>query len=307
MLISGLDLNRLEALATAVSEGTFEAAAGKLHVTPSAISQRVKALETATGRVLLVRSKPVEPTPSGAALLRAARQIQVVTDDLARELGGTKPGGLPVVALAINADSLATWLLPALAAARSEVTFDIRREDQERTSELLRQGTVMAAVTASSVAVPGCSVEPLGRMRYRPLASPAFARRWFGDGVTVANLARAPVVVFDRDDRLQHVYLRRRTRRDLEPPVHYVPGSEAFVQAVDLGIGWGMVPDLQAEDGARDLVEIDPNNSLDVELFWQQWRLRSAALERVADLVRRAAHTALLRTQPQSAGDSGLH
>lgn len=293
MLISGLDLGRLDALAAAVSEGSFEAAATKLHVTPSAVSQRVKALEMALGRVLLVRSKPVEPTESGAAVLRAARQIERVTDDLARELGESAAGTLPVLPLAVNADSLATWFLPALAPVRNELTFDIRREDQERTSELLRQGTVMAAVTASSEAVPGCTIEALGRMRYRALASPAFASRWFAGGVTVANLARAPVVVYDRHDRLQHDYLRRWTRRPLSPPTHYVPGSEAFVRAVELSIGWGMVPDLQAGQGARDLVELGPARHLDVRLFWQQWRLRSAALDRVAALVRQAARSAL--------------
>jgi LysR family transcriptional regulator, chromosome initiation inhibitor len=293
VLISGLDLGRLDALAAAVSEGSFEAAAAKLHVTPSAVSQRVKALEVALGRVLLVRSKPVEPTESGAAVLRAARQIERVTDDLARELGEGEAGTLPVLPLAVNADSLATWFLPALAPVGNEITFDIRREDQERTSELLRQGTVMAAVTASSEAVPGCTIEALGRMRYRALASATFASRWFAGGVTVAKLARAPVVVYDRHDRLQHDYLRRWTRRSLSPPTHYVPGSEAFARAVELGIGWGMVPDLQAGQGARDLVEMGPARPLDVRLFWQQWRLRSASLDRVAALVRQAARSAL--------------
>jgi LysR family transcriptional regulator (chromosome initiation inhibitor) len=290
-----LDLDQLEALAAAVSEGTLDAAARRLHVTPSAISQRIKALESTVGRVLLTRTKPVAPTLSGQTLLRAARQIQAITADAARELGGENAGGPPVVALAVNADSLATWLVPALAAVAPRLSFDLRRDDETRTAELLRDGTVMAAVTASGRPVPGCIVQPLGRMRYRARASEAFVAQWFAGGATVRELAVAPVVCFDRGDMIQDRYLRRRSRRRLDPPRHHVPGSGAFVHAVRLGLGWGMVPDLQAgaADGEPPLVELGEHGIIDVRLFWQQWRLRSATLERVADAVRRQAAAVL--------------
>jgi LysR family transcriptional regulator, chromosome initiation inhibitor len=288
-----LDPGQLDALAAAVSEGTFDAAARHLHVTPSAISQRVKALETAVGRVLLTRSKPVRPTPSGEAVLRLARQISTVTADVLREIGEPDTGAGPVtVSLAANADSLSTWLLPAFAAAGPDIVFDVRRDDQERTADLLRRGEVMAAVTASARPVPGCVVEPLGRMRYRPVATAAFAATWFPDGPTVSALSHAPVVDFDRDDRLQAGYLRRRARRELSPPRHFVPGSSAYAAAVRLGLGWGMLPDLQREPG-DGLVELDPHGTTDVRLHWQQWRLRSTALDRAATAIRAAARGTL--------------
>jgi LysR family transcriptional regulator (chromosome initiation inhibitor) len=287
-----MDLDQLQALAAAVAEGSFDAAAARLHVTPSAISQRIKALETSVGRVLLIRSRPVRPTASGQTVLRAARQIEAVTADAAHELGEEGEDQLALIALAVNADSLATWLPPALVAVDPPLAFDLRRADESRTAELLRDGTVVAAITASAEPVPGCAVQPLGRMRYRPRASPAFAARWFGEGVTAAALARAPVVVFDRTDTLQDRYLRRRSRRQLEPPRHYVPGSSAFAQAVRLGLGWGMVPDLQT-DSTGKLVDIDPKGTIDVHLFWQQWRLRSAALERVGAAVSAQAKVVL--------------
>ncbi|MBK1787048.1 LysR family transcriptional regulator ArgP [Prauserella cavernicola] len=290
-----LDPAQLRALAAAVSEGTFDAAARTLHVTPSAVSQRVKALETSVGRVLLTRTKPVRPTPSGETLLRLARQIQAVTDDVARELGDDEPAAGPrVVPLAVNADSLSTWFLPALASLGGSLVFDLHRSDQDRTADLLRQGSVMAAVTASEEPVPGCSLEKLGRMRYRPMASPAFAERWFAGGATAAELAHAPVVVFDRDDRLQEAYLRRRSRRGLQPPRHFVPGSTDFFEAVRLGLGWGMLPDLQTEHAVEgEFVDLDPRGHLDVALYWQQWKLRSASLDAVTAAVRDAAATAL--------------
>ncbi len=111
-----LDLDQLEALGAAVAEGSFDAAAARLHVTPSAISQRIKALETSVGRVLVIRSRPVRPTASGQTLLRAARQIEAVAAEAGRELGEEGEDRMPRIALAVNADSLATWLPPALAA-----------------------------------------------------------------------------------------------------------------------------------------------------------------------------------------------
>lgn len=288
-----LDLAQLRALSATVSEGTLEAAARRLHVTPSAISQRLKALETATGRVLLVRRNPVQVTESGQAILRLARQIEVLSGDVAAELGAADAGPRPMTPLpiAVNADSLATWVLPALAPLADEVAFDILREDQDHTSELLRQGAVMAAITADADPVPGCSSTALGSMRYRPLAAAAFASHWFADGVGAKALARAPVVVFDRKDGMQHRYLRRRSRANLDPPVHLVPSSSDFLAAVRLGMGWGMVPDLQGATYEREgaLVDIDPRGAEDVKLYWQQWRLRSPLLDQVAAVIAEAA------------------
>src|SRR5215218_6453985 len=177
------DLAQLRALDATVREGTLEAAARVLHVTPSAVSQRLRALEIAAGRVLLVRTKPVQVTGSGEAVLRLARQVALLTADAARELGDDSAGDrLPRLPIAVNADSLATWVLPALAPLAAEHTFELHREDQERTGALLRGGAVMAAITAEADPVPGCAVTRLGGMRYRPMAARDFAGTWFPGG-----------------------------------------------------------------------------------------------------------------------------
>jgi LysR family transcriptional regulator (chromosome initiation inhibitor) len=298
-----LDPAQLRALDATVREGTLEAAARALHVTPSAISQRLRALEVATGRILLVRTKPVQVTESGRAVLRLARQIELLTADVARELGeGTVSERTPTLPIAVNADSMATWLLPALTPLAAEVCFDLYREDQERTSALLRAGTVMAAVTADAAPVPGCTSTRLGGMRYRPMATGAFAERWFPDGPTPEVLGRAPVVVFDRTDDLQHRYLHDHAGRDAAPPVHYVPASVDFVAAVGLGLGWGMVPDLQA---TTELVVLDPAAAVDVVLYWQQWRLRSPTLDRVREAVLAAAARELDQPRISDSGRRG--
>jgi LysR family transcriptional regulator (chromosome initiation inhibitor) len=288
-----LDLAQLRALRAAVDAGTLDGAARDLHVTPSAISQRLKALEQATGRVLLVRSRPVRVTEHGRAVLRLAREVELLAADTARELvDEAGPVALPV---AVNADSLATWLLPALAPLRDEVLLDLHRADQDDTAALLRDGTVVAAVTAAATPVPGCTSTPLGVLRYRPAAVPSFVERWFPDGPSAAALARAPVVHFDRDDDLQRGWLRRRTRGRADPPAHHVPSTEAFVQAVLAGLGWGMLSELQLEDhGLRSaVVLLDPRATVDVPLHWQRWKVRSPSLERLTETVLAGGRQAL--------------
>lgn len=289
-----LDLAQLQALRAAVDAGTLEGAARDLHVTPSAISQRLKALEQATGRVLLVRSKPVQVTDPGRTVLRLAREMDLLVADTARELDGDDDGPV-VLPVAVNADSLSTWLLPALAPLRDEVLLDLHRADQDDTAALLRDGSVVAAVTAASSPVPGCTSTPLGILRYRPAAVPGFAGRWFPDGPTSAALKRAPVVDFDRDDDLQRGWLRRRTRGQAAPPTHRVPSTEGFVQAILAGLGWGMLSDLQlAEPSLRSaVVLLDPEATVDVPLHWQRWKVRSPSLERLSDVVLAGARQSL--------------
>ncbi|WP_189786348.1 LysR family transcriptional regulator ArgP [Streptomyces capitiformicae] len=301
-MMSQLPLDLVRTLLAVVDEGTFDAAAGALHVTPSAVSQRVKTLEQRVGRVLLVRTKPVRPTDSGEVIVRFARQLARLEHDAHASLGMTGSHETTRVSIAVNADSLATWFLPALAQVPEELRpcYELRREDEDHTARLLREGLVMAAVTSSPDAVAGCSVRALGRMRYVPVASPAFAaRRLGGVGSEVALkdvIADVPVVAFDRHDDFQDAFVRRLKRGHRASTVrHYVPTSEGFVDAVAAGLGWGMLPEAQAQPLLDDgrLIALAPERSVDVPLFWQQWKLDSPALTAVAEAVAAAGAAAL--------------
>ncbi|MES4892126.1 LysR family transcriptional regulator ArgP [Streptomyces sp. NPDC096012] len=295
-MMSELPLEQVRTLLAVVDEGTFDAAAAALHVTPSAVSQRVKALEQRTGRVLLQRTKPVRPTESGAVLVRFARQLARLERDAWGELGLSGAGEPTRVPVAVNADSLATWFLPALTRVRG-LCFELHREDEGHTAALLREGVVLAAVTSSADPVPGCTVRPLGRMRYLPVAEPGFARTHLHGQPLPEALPRAPVLVFDRKDDFQDRFVRRLGGTDAGPLRHYVPTSEGFVDAVAAGLGWGMVPEAQADpllDEGR-LTLIAPGRSADVRLYWQQWKLDSPALAALADAVTATAAQALHR------------
>jgi len=202
-------------LAAVADEGTFDAASRALGVTPSAVSQRLKSLEEQLGRVLVVRAKPARLTEAGESVVRLARQIALLEHDALTALGLDDVNAPRTrIPLAVNADSMATWFLSPLArlSATHELDFDLHRDDQNFTARLLESGTVMGAVTSEAEPVAGCSVSSLGVLEYHAMAAPAFARRWFGDGVTAEALAAAPFVDFDRRDTLQHEWLRHGRR-----------------------------------------------------------------------------------------------
>ncbi|MFJ7780576.1 LysR family transcriptional regulator ArgP [Streptomyces yangpuensis] len=294
-----LPLDQVRTLLAVVDEGTFDAAAAALHVTPSAVSQRVKALEQRTGRVLLMRTKPVRATESGEVVVRFARQLARLERDARAELGMAGDSGPVRLPIAVNADALATWFLPALTRLPQDppVCLELRREDESHTTALLREGRVMAAVTSSPDPVAGCSVRMLGRARYLPAASPAFAARYL-TGTPERDLREAPTIVFDRKDDLQDAFVRSLTgdaSAGAGPVRHHVPTSEGFRDAVVAGLGWGLVPEQQAGPLVRtgELVLLVPRRPLDVPLYWQQWKLDSPALSAVADVVAAAAAEAL--------------
>ena len=291
--MSSFRTEHLETLVALVEEGSFEAAARRLSVTPSAISQRVKAMERSTGQVLVQRSNPVEPTAAGDIALRFGRQMRLLEDEAARSLALEEgSSGAVTVPLAINADSLGTWFMEALARVDSPgAVFEVFREDQEHTTSLLRAGKVMAAVTSNSEAVQGCRSELLGTMTYRAVCSPRFLEAQLEGEATPANLGRATVVDFDRKDQTQDRFYREFTGKPLRAPRHYIPTTADYARAILLGLGWGLLPDqqCQAEIGRGELVEFVPGEAVEMPLYWQRWTLDSPLLEELTEAVKAVA------------------
>ncbi|HET7794105.1 MAG TPA: LysR family transcriptional regulator ArgP [Rhizobacter sp.] len=300
-----LDPAALDCLAALADDGNFERAAQRLSITQSAVSQRLRTLEAQVGQLLVVRSRPLRLTEPGKVLLRFARQLQAMRADVAHELGVDPSAGqrLPI---AVNADSLATWVMPALdGLVHDGVSLELVVDDQDFTHDWLRQGAVLGCVSTVSEALRGCRVVPLGTMRYTAVASPGFIDAALPDGLTRANFAQVPFLVFNRKDDMQTQWVSRafgvRQPRLVE---RFVPSSEAYVRAALMGWGVGVVPELQVrgllEGGA--LVALKPEVGLNVRLFWHQWRLgpdgaapseRVALLDRIGDALAAGARGAL--------------
>jgi LysR family transcriptional regulator (chromosome initiation inhibitor) len=294
-----LDYASLAAVATIVREGSFERAARALNVTPSAISQRIKQLEERLGCVLIVRGQPCAATETGRLLCRHVEQVGMLEQDLRNVLPRVAPSGKDdgrvTLRVAVNADSLGTWFIGAMAAFLSgdRALLDIALDDQE----WLRSGEVQAAVTANSRPVQGCDSAALGKLRYVAVASPEYVQRYFPHGVTAAALAEAPSLNFDRKDRLQARWIHSVCKRDVDVPVHWLPSIQAFVDAGLEGIGWGVnpLPLVQAQLRKRTLVELVPGRTLSVPLFWQHTRLQMPMLARLTRAVVSTARGALRR------------
>ena len=296
-----IDNAQLAAFAAVLREGSFEAAARRLCITPSAISQRVRLLEERLGQVLLLRTSPCQATTAGKSLARFAEELSVLEAEMMDEVGAMSDQGagrlrMPIV---VNADSLDSWFMNVLTDPELDgvISFDIRMEDQDHSAALLRDGTVMAAISAVSDAVQGCLVEPLGTMRYRAVASPAFTRQHFAAGVTEESLEKTPMLVFNRKDALQYRFIAQFTAKEIVPPTHYLPSSYGFLEAARRGLAWGMCPQnfVYSALASGELIDISPGKSLDVALYWHRWRLKSNALALLGAAVHRAATAALLK------------
>lgn len=292
-----IDPRRSEAFLAAIDSGSLEQAAARLNVTPSAVSQRIAALEQELGTPLLVRSRPCRPTAPGMRLLQFLRRRALLEQEFFAEQ--QDDAGPVRVALAVNNDTLATWLLPVLAPVlvAEGLLVEFVLDNQGHTFTLLEQGQALACVSGEDAPMRGCSVAPLGVMRYRMVGAPSFAARWFPGGMTREAARHAPVMVFDRKDTLQTAFLLHHFGLpEGAYPFHYVPASDPYVQAIRLGLGYGMLPLEQCarmlEEGS--LVDLAPGLSVDVPLYWHAWRIQPPRLERMGAALVQGARRVLL-------------
>ena len=282
----------LECVAAIVEEGGFERAARKLHITQSAVSQRLRSLEAQVGSVLVERTRPVKPTSAGRLLLKHAKQLRLLRADLAHELQELAPQtgqslAGEIVSIAINADSIATWAMTALdELVKSGLPLEVVVDDQDFTQELLRSGQVMGCVTTLNQALRGCTVQPLGAMRYVAVASAEFAQEKLPQGLTRKNFNQFPYLSFNRKDDMQAEFVARFLGLKKLSLQHQIllPSCEAQVRAVRAGWGLAVLPELLVRPAlqAGDLVDAAPGHALPIALYWHCWNLESRVLTRVS-------------------------
>lgn len=291
-----LDYAWLDALAAVVRHGSFDRAASELNVTPSAVSQRVKLLEERVGSVLVKRGQPCVATNSGALLCRHTERVQLLESELSGRLPAL-PGALveawPTLRVAVNDDSVGTWFIDAVAGfcVEREMLLDLVIDDQDHTAQRIRDGSVQGAVTTQAEPVQGCRSTRLGRMRYRAVCSPEFFARHFSQGVTRESLRHAPCVEFNPKDQLQKRFMRRITRAELDPPLHWIPHVAGFLRVCATGMGWGTCPERMIVEHLErgELVDMAPSKPLDVDLYWQSWRLSIGWLDDFGAMLRQRA------------------
>lgn len=287
--MKGLDYRWIEALDSVVKTGGFDKAANALYVTQSAVSQRIKQLERFVAQPVLVRDQPPRPTPLGQKLLGFYQRIQLLEQELIPEISNQQPLQIRQLSIATNADSLATWLLPALSPVLKkhplEMRFEVDREG--RTLNKLKQGEVVGAISMASQALSGCVARYLGRMDYICVATPQFRERFFPQGLTKEALSIAPAVSFDQHDPLHRDFLKQHGI-DIDRGInHWVSSSEAFVNMVLNHCAYCLIPTIQIEKELEQgtLVDLLPGFCISFEMYWHHWQLETGLLKEVSEAI----------------------
>jgi LysR family transcriptional regulator (chromosome initiation inhibitor) len=291
-----LDARQLEALAAVVEHGSFGAAAQALSLTLAAVSLRIKALEDTLGQRLLVRGKQVRATPAGQSLLAHVKQVRMMEADLLGGLQGTSLRSAvrwQSLSVAVNADSVASWFLPGVAPLllKHHLLLEILIDDQDHTHDALKSGDVIGCISTLAEPMRGCVAEPLGVMRYCCVATPALAKRCLTSGGALSphKILAQPAVIFNRKDALQDAFLAQHFGlQQPRYPRHFAPAVEAFETAIELGLGWGMVPEQHLAQRPT-LQELLPGATVDVALYWQHWLREAPSAQRLTEAVKAAA------------------
>jgi LysR family transcriptional regulator (chromosome initiation inhibitor) len=307
-----LDARQLEALAAVVEHGGFGAAAQALSLTLAAVSLRIKALEEVLGQRLLVRGKQVRATAAGQALLAHVKQVRMMEADLLGGLQGTaarQTQRWQSLSVAVNADSVASWFLPGVAPLllKHRLLLEILIDDQDHTHDALKSGDVMGCVSTLAEPMRGCVAEPLGTMRYCCVATPAVIQRCKTPSGVVSphKMLAQPAIIFNRKDALQDAFLAQYFGlQQPHYPRHFAPAVEAFETAIELGLGWGMVPEQHLAqraalhpEPAQALQEVLPGATVDVALYWQHWAREAPSAQRLTQAVKAAARRHLRQVQ----------
>lgn len=281
-----LDPKWLLTLAAVIESGGFDKAGKRLHLTQSAISQRIRQLEEYVGQPVLIRSTPVQASATGHKLMQHQHRLALLETEL---MGALCPQqtrqAFTRLAVGVNHDSLASWFLPAMAPfiQQNHVLLDVVMDDQEYTHDLMRDGQVMGCISTRPQAIQGSESRPLGIMRYLCMATPDFAARYFPDGFRQESVAMAPAILFSNKDDLHPRFLHQLFGESIAFPYFTLPSPQAFTELTLSGCAYSLLPECMLDEVTRArLVDLCPGHFIELTLYWHQWRVSSTLAQRLA-------------------------
>ncbi|OTG68145.1 ArgP/LysG family DNA-binding transcriptional regulator [Acinetobacter sp. ANC 4470] len=291
-----LNSKQCDAFLAVAETGSFELAAERLYITASAVTLRVQSLEKTLGHILILRERPCRVTQAGQSLLHYLQHSRLLEQNLLQNLTGQiANSSFYQINIATNDNSLTTWLLSTIQETLidEKIVLHLKVADQTQTHHLLEAGLVNACISTEAITMKGCLAEPLGTMTYRMVATPQFVQKWFPNGINRENLKVTPAVIYnDRDQIHTDIILKHYGLTSDSYPHHYIPSSNAFAEAICIGLGFGMLPEYQI--GLRletaELVEILPQFRTEIMLYWHHWKRQSVALEKLTETLLQQAH-----------------
>lgn len=276
-----LPYNAIEALVVVLNCGSFQSAARKLHITQSAVSQRIALLEDLVGERLLLRSSPLQATERGLQFVAHAKHVAEMEKSL---LHGNNNLSIPnkKMRIGINADSVEIWLLKAAQKIVNSNNYllELIIENEDYTFERMRSGEFFSCISTSSKCLPGCEVELLAKIKYKCFCTPLFKKKYFTKGlITAENVQSSPAVLFDSKDYFHHRFLKKIGIDATIFPHHLIPSSRGFLDIIKSGMAYGVMPYLQAESDLKKglLISLYQDISIEVPWYWHYQRNELAA------------------------------
>lgn len=285
-----LDYHAIAALAAVIETHSFQAAADRLCITQSAVSQRIKALEQYYGAPVLVRTQPYRPTELGLSLLGHFKRVKLLEDTLETNL--QEQASSPRISISLSRDTLETWF-PSVIQQFSKImplTVEIIADDQDLTLQYLQKGLVSACASTSSKSISGCKAEFLGYFDYALVATPEFIKKYFSNKtITKKDLLNAPTLLFDHNDKLHQDYLKHYFNMgDVNlNHCHVIPSVAGFKQFAMSGYAYVLIPyiDIIEELKQKRLVNLFPDKMWNMPVYWHSFEIETKAYRAFNELV----------------------
>jgi DNA-binding transcriptional LysR family regulator len=246
-----VSIRQLEYLVAVAEESTWSAAAERVGVSASALSQGLAELERRVGVALFDRDGRRRPVrPAAAPVVAHARQVLALTGDLARWADRVRTGRSGRLRLGmIDAAAVVRYpeVLRSFRSDRPDVELHLRVAPSAPLLELLVAGDLDLVVCVEPpTALPGIDVQPLVTEDLAVYGPP---------GVRVGRPDTwGPWVLFPSGSHTRSVVVEvlRREGATLEV-VAESHQPEVLREMVRLGTGWTVLPTAQAEHGDRPL------------------------------------------------------
>lgn len=283
-----MDYQAIAALMAVVETQSFQDAADKLCVTQSAVSQRIKGLESFYGEPLLIRTLPYRPTRLGSILLDHFRRVKLLEEALNETLDSAQ--ALQKISIAISRDSLETWFVSVIDQIKTlpSITLEILADDQETTLSYLKNGLVSACASTHNKPLPGCKIDLIGYFDYILVSSPEFKKTYFSGKNIKQALMNAPAIIFDNKDQLHAQYLK--LFFDIENdhiPYHVIPSVAGFRQFALNGYAYALIPkiDIMNELKQGTLMNLFPEKVWKMPVYWHSWGIETKCYNLFNELV----------------------
>jgi LysR family transcriptional regulator for metE and metH len=290
MNVSHIELRHLRLLRAVAEAGGLTAAAERLHLTQSAVSHQLKALEATLDLPLLDRAtRPPQLTAAGRRLLALEHELAPRVDAALRDLAKLRDGEAGELRVAVECHTCYDWLMPAMDAYRDawpRVELDLLGGFQADPTGLLPDGRADLVVTSEDAPRGGLVARPLfayEMLALMPPGHPLEKRKW----LTPADFADHTLITYPVPDGRLDLVRRVLAPAGVKPPRREAELTVAILQLVASRRGlaalpaWAVAPYLE-----RGYVAARPigRHGLWAELY-AAVRAADAARAHVADFI----------------------